>query len=290
MNLSDFACRALSVTENFTKKHGPELLTGAGIVGFGATTYLVGRAVLKSQPVIGQLKDDTNRVSAKELDENYSKQDQAKEMGQLWIRRSMIMAKIYSPAAATGALSVVCILSAHGIMRQRQTALVAAYATLDAGFRAYRKRVEEEVGADKELDLYRGVRERRIEEENGEKVIVTGYDENTPSPYSKFFDESSPNWSKTPEYNLFFLRSQQNHANDRLRVNGFVFLNEVYEALGLPRTQAGQVVGWKLDTEEGDGHVDFGLYAIGDENNRAFVNGLEGSVLLDFNVDGPIRI
>jgi hypothetical protein len=86
-----------------------------------------------------------------------------------------------------------------------------------------------------------------------------------------------------------FLRAQQQWANDRLHAHGYIFLNEVYEALGLERSQAGQLVGWKLNGN-GDGYVDFGLYSIGDESNRAFVNALEPVVLLDFNVDGPIAI
>jgi hypothetical protein len=66
-------------------------------------------------------------------------------------------------------------------------------------------------------------------------------------------------------------------------------LNEVYDSLGLERSQAGQIVGWSLDGN-GDGYVDFGIHDIADESNRAFVNGLEHTVFLDFNVDGPIRI
>ena len=37
-----------------------------------------------------------------------------------------------------------------------------------------------------------------------------------------------------------------------------------------------------------DGYVSFGIYNANRETARDFVNGYERSILLDFNVDGPI--
>ena len=60
--------------------------------------------------------------------------------------------------------------------------------------------------------------------------------------------------------------------------------------LGIPRTQAGQIVGWIYDEKHpiGDNKVDFGIYNTYNEANRNFVNGYERTILLDFNVDGNI--
>ena len=111
--------------------------------------------------------------------------------------------------------------------------------------------------------------------------------EKTVSQYARFFDETCPSWSKNSEANLMFLKLQQQFANDMLKARGVLYLNEVYAMLGIPRTKAGQVVGWKYDLENpsGDNYVDFGIF---DEKNKSFVNGFERSILLDFNVDGII--
>ena len=87
-----------------------------------------------------------------------------------------------------------------------------------------------------------------------------------------------------------YLRRQQEFANEMLRSKGHLFLNEVYDILGFPRTKAGQVVGWIYDEKNpvGDNYVDFGIYDITDERKRDFINGYERSILLDFNVDGNI--
>lgn len=124
------------------------------------------------------------------------------------------------------------------------------------------------------------------------------------SQYARFFDETSPYWNKNsglrendgPEMNLFFLLAMQDRANVILKSRynketgeaGYLFLNEVYDILGLPKSKAGQIVGWVYDKENpiGDNYVDFGIYKT--EKNAKFVNGFENSILLDFNVDGPI--
>ena len=87
-----------------------------------------------------------------------------------------------------------------------------------------------------------------------------------------------------------YLRRQQDWANEKLKQKGHLFLNEVYDMLGINRTRAGQVVGWIYDenNDKGDNFVDFGIYDINSERKRAFVNGDERSILLDFNVDGVI--
>lgn len=107
------------------------------------------------------------------------------------------------------------------------------------------------------------------------------------SQYARFFDEGCPGWNKDSEYNLMFLKQQQMYANDLLKKRGHIFLNEIYDMLGIPRTKAGAVVGWVYDENNpiGDNYINFGIT---DERNANFVNGYEKSVLLDFNVDGNI--
>ena len=87
-----------------------------------------------------------------------------------------------------------------------------------------------------------------------------------------------------------FLKQQQSYANDLLKSRGHLFLNEVYDLLGIQRTKAGNIVGWIYDEKNpvGDNFVDFGIYDINRPKNRDFVNGYERTIILDFNVDGDI--
>jgi hypothetical protein len=89
------------------------------------------------------------------------------------------------------------------------------------------------------------------------------------------------------------LRAQQEYANQKLQIQGYLFLNDVYDSLGIERSQAGQVVGWYIDknrhsAESGDCYVDFGMYDFDSEGGRRFINGNAPGIFLDFNVDGVI--
>ena len=110
------------------------------------------------------------------------------------------------------------------------------------------------------------------------------------SIYAKWFDETSAYFDRNADVNKMFLLVKQQHFNRKLISDGFVFLNDVYEELGIPRTQAGQLVGWVYDPEDPnrDCAIDFGIFDAAD-NVRDFINGFEKAVLLDFNVDGQIN-
>lgn len=110
------------------------------------------------------------------------------------------------------------------------------------------------------------------------------------SEYAKFYDCGCTGWTKDPELNLMFLRKQQDFLNDRLKAEGYLFLNDVYDALGIQKTKIGQIAGWVYDEKNpvGDNYIDFGIYDTHREANRRFVNGLERTILLDFNCDGDI--
>lgn len=86
------------------------------------------------------------------------------------------------------------------------------------------------------------------------------------------FDEGNSNWTRNSDHNVLFLRSVQNHMNDMLQIRGHVFLNDVFDALRMPRVPAGQLLGWFKD-DQGSGHIDFGAVE------------KDGLFLLEFNVD-----
>ena len=197
------------------------------------------------------------------------------------------------PVVGFGALSVTCFLSAHGIMKSRNAALVAAYKVLEFSYDEYRSRVQEVYGEKFDRNTARTISvvgqasDADLNEESGEIRVTTHDALSEYSVYARFFDESNSQFQQNPEYNLLFLKSQQSYMNDLLRSRGHVFLNEVYDALGIERSSAGQVVGWVLN-DGGDNYIDFGIYRFGSPEARAFVNGSENAILLDFNVDGIV--
>jgi hypothetical protein len=273
-----------------TKKFSPQILTGIGVVGVVTSGVLASKATLKLPPILEDISLEVQIARdlkhSKTADE-YSSTQYKRDITQAYIRGGLNVCKLYTVSASTMTLSIICLISAQGIMHKRNAAIAAAYKSIEQSFAEYRKRVKDEYGDDKDRDFRAGVRDVEERDDEGNIKVVTRIDGSKASRYARFFDETSKHWEKKPEYNLLTLKNVQNHMNDLLHVRGHVFLNEVYDRLGIDRTTEGAVVGWLMGGE-GDNYIDFGIYDFQSPEKRMFVNGQEPSILLDFNVDGII--
>lgn len=270
------------------QKNSPTILFAAGVVGIVGTAVLASRATLKLEAVLLETQKNMAVVQAANTP-LYTEEDRRQDMALLYVKGGISVAKLYAPALVVGALSVAALTGSHVILNRRNVALTAAYAAIDKGFREYRERVIGELGADKDREFRFGYEDREIVEESKTGPVVKTIKapgSESASVYARFFDESSRSWSKEHSYNQLFVQCQQNYANDMLRSRGHVFLNEVYDMLGMERSKAGAVVGWVMGN--GDDRVDFGVFRGNDYMGQEFVNGNERSILLDFNVDGVI--
>ena len=236
----------------------------------------------KAVPVIENYKEEIGKLK-----------EEGAEKGA--IRKSYISAawdltKIYAPAAAMGIGSAFLISKGYLLRSKEVMAISAAYVSLDRRFKSYRERVKEEIGEEKEELIYNGLRKETrvfLNEETGqtEEKDIYAKTMDSISIYARFFDETNVNWDQDNGYNNYvFLKQQEMAANRKLKSQGHLFLNEVYDMLGLPRSVEGQYVGW-VDGA-GDSYISFGVFM---KHNKLAVNdGFTEAVLLDFNVDGPI--
>lgn len=291
------------------KKHSPEILIVAGVVGTVASAVMACKATTKVQAVLENthkqieavrmaaeqgyipVPDSTEKVQ-------YTDEDTKKDLAIIYAKTGLDFVKLYGPSVALGTLSLASIVTSHHILRTRNVALAAAYTAVDTGFKEYRGRVVERFGEALDRELKYNIKAAEVEEvevndKGKEKIVkktIETVDSDEPSVYAFFFDNGCTGWSKDASLNLMFARRQQDYANDRLKLEGHLFLNDVREMFGLPRIKAGQVVGWIYDEKNpnGDNYIDFGIYDINKPRNRDFVNGYEPTILLDPNVDGNI--
>lgn len=284
--LAGFAAKQTLVA----KKNSPSLLFGAGVAGSLVSTVLACRATLKLEDAL----EETNELLSKAhlaretKSEIYSEDDKRQDVAVIYIRGAVEVSKLYAPAIIVGVASIACLTKSQHILKERNLALASAYTAVDEAFKAYRARVVEKYGAEEDQVLRHESEEVVVRDEHGKKVTkLRANIDGKASMYARFFDDTCSSWQRENEYNYAFLSSQQNWFNDVLKVRGYVFLNEVYKALGMMPSTAGQSVGWFMGGE-GDSYVDFGMYRKNDAEVSDFINGRENSVLLDFNVDGPI--
>lgn len=273
------------------RKYSPEILTTVGVVGVVTSTVMACRATLKVEDILDTL--DARKEDLRKVNEHAEKNPEFEQAHRatnaaIHIKAGLDLAKLYGPSITVGLASIACLLGAHGIMRKRNAALAVAYNSVEKTFAEYRRRVEEKIGKDEERDLRYGVDETTVENEDGEKETKYTFDNNAFSRYARLFDETNPHWKKDPYLNQMFLKSQQNYANDLLRSRGHVFLNEVYDMLGIEHSRSGAVTGWIYKDGHGDDFIDFGIYDMTREGVRDFMEGHEAAVILDFNVQGSI--
>lgn len=283
------------------KKHSPEILVVGGVVGLVASGVMACKATTKLSSILDDSKEqielfDKVAANPEMVNEEYTVEDAEKDKKIVKVQTAVKVAKLYAPAVAIGVVSIGAIFASNNIMRKRNVALGAAYATVDRAFKDYRNRVVDRFGEELDKELRYNLKTKEVketvEDENGKKKTVKKnikyMDSPMPSEFAVIYDDGCAGWTKDPEDNKFFLIQQQRYANERLKRRGYLSLNEVYELLGFPSTKAGQVVGWLYDCKDpnykGDNFVDFGLYNVDCEPNRDFVNGYERNIILDFNV------
>lgn len=282
------------------KKHSPEILIVVGVIGTVTSAVMACKATTKAGKIVDEAKNEIDKIheatekGVTTYGETYFPEDSKKDLTLVYFQTGIKFVKLYAPSVILGTLSLSSIVASNNILRKRNVALMAAYTAVDKSFKEYRGRVVERFGKEVDKELKYNIKAKEVEEtvvdENGNettvKKTVNSADPNAKSEYAILFDKNCSGWDNTPEYLEFFLNSQQNWANDRLRGKGHLLLNEIYDELGVERTAAGCVVGWiyKPDdnNEEGDNYVEFDVEPVYDDN------GNKTAMIIDFNVDGVI--
>lgn len=288
------------------KKHSPEILAVTGVVGIVTSAVMACKATTKVNDIVDEAKETIDKIHesvGKGLHtsdgEEYTEEIAKKDLTITYVQTGLKFVKLYGPSVALGVASIGCMLGSNHILRKRNIALAAALTNVATSFKEYRGRLVDRFGKDLDRELRFGIKAKEVEEtvvdEDGKettvKKTVEVVDPNTAhSMYSIVFCEGNTGWTRNAELNKVFLIKQQNWANDKLKMNGILTLNEVYDMVGAPRTAYGQIAGWVYtdDNSIGDNFVDFGIFDVNNEKACDFVNGREKSIILDFNCIGNI--
>lgn len=294
--------------ELFLGKHSPDIFLGLGVIGVISGAVLACAATLKAKEVweeaaetIEEIKNARRPADVEEWakEEKYELNElETKAIFVVAANSAVELAKLYAPSVILTAFAVAALVQSRNILTARNAGILAALKLSEEAYNKYRERITSELG--EEFDIH--IRSGGGGEDHDPYLVATKDEKGKlkevqmdpterarlklgVSQYARFFDDSSPQWRQSPEMNQFFLSAQQTSLNVDLQTRGHVFLNEVWDALGLPRTKAGAVVGWVRGN--GDDVIDLGIYKA---YNADFINGYPGDneVLIDPNVDGVI--
>lgn len=314
MKVLDYIKESIEPVVKYCNKHSNGILTGltigGGFVAIGGAVY----GTVKTVKDVAEFKEAREELEdfAYETNENTTEEeiaqidkDYKKTKRQLYFKLAGRLANNYGLTFAAALIMLLSAVKNSKIQAQKDETIkdiTAAYIALSQSFKAYRKRVTDKYGREEDLEMLYGTHKEKVTEtdEDGKKTKkeVNVINDIQCDEYTRFFDASCRGWEPSAEMNMLYLLNMQKQANRMLKSKGSLFLNEVYDLLGIERTKTGAIVGWIYDKNNpvGDNEVDFGIFdvkfhddKIGDGlAQRRFVNGLEDVVLLNFNVDGPI--
>ena len=293
------------------KSYSPELYLAGGIVMGIGSAIMLAKAHKRSEeildPTIEMITDAKDYVTVENSKavtetghETISRAEAQSIMKPMYGALVLDAVKLYGPGVLMGVGSIALIMASHGVLRNRNRALISTVALIERGFSTYRKRVVGEFGKETDERLYFGADSRDVvtieETEDGKtrkRKSKRNYIPENPAPmlYGRTFDNRIPRWRSDRKRNETWLWMMQSMMNDKLELYGVVFLNDVYEQLGFRKTAVGAVTGWlKPDRDEpsdavvnqGDGKITFGL------DNAINLNQGDNRWMLDFNVQGNI--
>jgi len=262
------------------QKHSPAILTTVGAASVLTAGVFAAKNTLRLE---AKIDEGQNRLIA--INDRIEQGDiQEAARTAVYVRNVLEIVRLYLLPFTLMVGGILCMVTSNRILTKRNAALVAAYNGLAASYEAYRERVREEYGEDKEREIFYGEK-TVVEEVDGKKVKkkILADGEHTANPYRFVYDMHNPNWSGFHEDNIFRLTVAQNMYNDILKTGRKVFLRDVLITLGIEPTEASEVTGWVYKPNDanhrGDNFVEFNIRDYQSEY---------GYILLDFNVDGNV--
>lgn len=282
-------------------RHSPEILIIFGVAGVVTSAVMACRATTKISKILDETKETVDKIHEFSDDDaraDYSEDDAKKDLVIVYAKTGLKFVKLYAPSVIIGVLSLTAILTSHRILRQRVSTLAALCLVTEQNFKTFRDRVAARFGEDVEREIRYDIKSKQTTENvvdpvTGDVSAVEKMDSTCYpfySEYARVFDETIPTHEKNADYNKNFLITQQRIFNHTLQANGYVFLSDVYLALGFKETKESRIVGWYYDpaNPKYNNYISFDIFDPTNPAKRNFINGYEYSIILDFNVDGPI--
>ena len=162
------ACTNFQKVTYKAKVHSPEILIVTGVIGIVGSAIWACVNTTKVGDVLDEAKEKIDDIHAEaeeaaEKEETESVQPDEKKLVKVYAETGIAFVKLYGPPVVMGTFSLACILASNNILRQRNAALGAAYATTLAGFNEYRERVAKRFGEDVDRELRYGTKDDKME-------------------------------------------------------------------------------------------------------------------------------
>ena len=238
------------VVKTFMTKNSPYILSGVGAASVATGAVILVKKAKKQnefdEEVQKEYYEKFDNVITGDVDKNG--ETYKKVVFKLNVWRVRKYARYYTLPTILMSGGVMCMLSATLIQTKRLKALSIAYTSLATAFNDYREKVKEKLGEQEEADLREEIKRDKRGNIVGCSKIPLIENETT---FSRLFGEgNTPFWSRSTNASLTCIKAAEGNLNERLRYQGFVTLNEVWDELGFKPSSEGMYLGWRF--KEGD--------------------------------------
>lgn len=290
-----YLSRAVGTVKLAAKAHGPTIMVVGGVFSMGASVVFASKKTLTVEELLKPAVEDLEKIQQGERMqlEGYTKQVAAKDRGKIYGRTAGTLTKHYFVPGVLFIGGACLVFGGHRLMLQRNATLAIAFTGLKRTFDAYRLRVAENFGDDADQAMLSGYVTKEVwDDETGSSTIVQTRDWNDSShdPYNRVFGEGETSqWVNDLGVNKMFIQNQMRMAQIRLGHQGYLYLSDVYEALGFPETDISRVVGWK-EKANPDGSKDIPIINFGLDKPMPddWKHNRDNAIYLDFNCQGLI--
>lgn len=285
------------------REYAPEiaLVGGIALVIFGGVLAckqtlrldeVVSKGEARMEEIDAAVEDEVELTDGDTYTEDIAKDDRRT----VTFHTAANVAKLYILPAGVAVLGFALIIGGHKMLRDRNAALLGAYATLATAYEAYRSRVRDEIGEEMEQDIYLGMKRESVEvkktnpETGLEETVLVDIPKKSDcplgNPWARVFNSThstkyDKNDNADQSYNVMYLKTVQTEAQMRLNAYGVLSANEVYDMLGFDRVPEGQIYGWV----KGD-IIDLGIFSSWEKKafEDLWENDLQRTIIVSPNV------
>lgn len=214
------------------KRHGSTILSVAGGVGVVLTTVTAVKATPKALESLEEAKKEKNEELTT-------------------IEKIKIAGPKYIPTILIGTGTIACIFGANITNKRHQAALVSAYTLVDSSFKEYKQKLKELYGEETHNKVVDAIAVEKVDRDwsvggsyFGQSCDLAN-EEACGDPVLFYEEISGRYFESTIEQviNAFY------HINRNYTLRGYVYLNELYDFLGLEQNDYGSVMGWAPNDE-----------------------------------------
>jgi Family of unknown function (DUF6353) len=215
--------RVVNAVRKTLTNNSSVILSSVAIAGVVTTAYLAGKATIQASQDV-QLHEEDNGTP--------------EDLKDRWKGRVAVSWRHYIPTAASGVVTIGCIVGSTHISARRGAAAQAAFILTERAYHDYRSAVIEEIGERKDKAIRDEIAEKKVKNTPPPVTLISG-------PGNVLCCELHTGRYFTSD--MESLRRALNDMNQRLLKHDVVSMEDWYDMIGLSPTQFSGETGWHSD-------------------------------------------